>query len=83
MIIGYHRRLLVPNDKQINVQINGKAIRRVSETKPWAYLDKTCRNISKSIASAIGAFKRVSQFIDTSTASHCQDYLWSINSTVL
>ena len=39
MIIGCHRRLLVPNDEQINVQINGKAIRRVSETKPWAYLD--------------------------------------------
>ena len=35
MIIGCHQRLLVPNDKQINVQINGKAIRRVSETKPW------------------------------------------------
>ena len=68
MIIGCHQRLLVPNDEQINVQIDGKAIKRVSETKPWAYLDKTCRNISKNIASAIGAFKRVRQFIDTSTA---------------
>ena len=34
MIIGCHQRLLVPNDEQINVQINGKAIKRVSETKP-------------------------------------------------
>ena len=54
MIIGCHQRLLVPNDEQINVQIDGKAIKRVSETKPWAYLDKTCRNISKKLRLLLG-----------------------------
>ena len=75
MIIGSRQRLLVHNDEQISIQIDGKAIKRVNETKSlglqidehltWTRL---VENISKKIASAIGALKRVRQFIDTSTA---------------
>ncbi len=74
MIIGSRQRLLVHND-HISIEIDGKAIERVYETKSlglqidehltWA---RHVENVSKKIASAIGALKRVRQFIDTDTA---------------
>ena len=87
MIIGSRQRLLVQNYEHIRIEIDGKTIKRVNEAKSlglqidehltWA---RYVENISKKIASAIGALKRVRQFIDTSTA--LTDNLWSINSTV-
>ena len=90
MIIGSRQRLLVQNDEHIRIEIDGiyKTIKRVNETKSlglqidehltWA---RHVENISKKIASAIGALKRDRQFIDT--CKHCPDSLWTINSTVL
>ena len=75
MIIRSRQRLLAHNGEQISIQIDGKAIKRVNETKSLGlqideHLTWTrhVENISKMIASAIGALKWVRQFIDTSTA---------------
>ena len=75
MIIGSRQRLLVHSNEHINIEIDGIAIKKVNETKSlrlqidehltWA---RHVENISKKIASAIGALKRVRQFIDTNTA---------------
>ena len=75
MIIGSRQRLFVQNDEHIRIKIDSKTIKRVNEMKSldlqidehltWA---RHFENISKKIASAIGALKRVCQFIDTSTA---------------
>ena len=75
MIIRSCQRLLVHSNEHINIEIDGIAIKRVNETKSlglqidehltWA---QHVENISKKIASAIGALKRVCQFIDTNTA---------------
>ena len=72
MIIGSRQRLLVHSNKHINIEIDGIAIKKVNETKSlglqidehltWA---RHVENISKKIASAIEALKRVRQFIDT------------------
>ena len=90
MIIGSRQRLFEQNDEHIRIEIDGiyKTIKRVNETKSlglqidehltWA---RHVENISKKIASAIGALKRVRQFIDT--CKHCPGSLWTINSTVL
>ena len=73
MIIGSRQRLLAHND-HISIEIDSKAIEIVNETKflglqidehlTWA---RHIENISKKIASAIGARKRVRQFINTDT----------------
>ena len=75
MIIGSRQRLLVHDNEHIRIEIDGKTIKRVNETKSlglqidehltWA---RHVENISKKIASAIGALKRIRQFIDTNTA---------------
>ena len=75
MIIGSRQRLLVHDNEHIRIELGGKTIKRVNETKSlglqidehlkWA---RHVENISKKIASAIGALKRVRQFIDTNTA---------------
>jgi hypothetical protein len=75
MIIGSRQRLLVYDNEHIRIEIDGKTIKRVNETKSlglqidehltWA---RHVENISKKIASAIGALKRIRQFIDTNTA---------------
>ena len=75
MIIGSRQRLLVHSNEHINIEIDGIAIKKVNETKSlglqidehltWV---RHVENISKKIASAIGALKRVRQFIDTNTA---------------
>jgi hypothetical protein len=75
MIIGSHQRLLVHDNEHIRIEIDGKIIKRVSETKSlglqidehltWA---RHVENISKKIASVIGALKRIRQIIDTITA---------------
>ena len=76
MIIGSRQRLLVHND-HISIEIDGEAVERVNETNSkslslqidehlsWA---THVENIYQKIASAIGALKRVRQFIDTDTA---------------
>ena len=93
MIIRSRQRLLVHNDEQISIQIDGKAIKRVNETKSLGLqLDehltwkRHIENISKKIASAIGALKPVRQFIDISTTQTiygaliqlCFDYCSSV-----
>jgi hypothetical protein len=75
MIIGSRQRLLVHDNEHIRIEIDGKTIKRVNETKSlglqidehltWA---RHVENISKKIVSAIGALKRICQFIDTNTA---------------
>ena len=75
IVIGSRQRLLVHDNEHIRIEIDGKTIKRVDETKSlglqidehltWARHDE---NISKKIASAIGAIKRIRQFIDTNTA---------------
>ena len=75
MIIGSRQRLLVHDNEHIRIEIDVKTIKRVNETKSlglqidehltWA---RHVENISKKIASAIGALKRIRQFIDTNTA---------------
>ena len=75
VIIGSRQRLLVHSNEHINIEIDGLAIKKVNETKSlglqidehltWA---RHVENVSKKIASAIGALKRVRQFIDTNTA---------------
>ena len=75
MIIGSRQRLLVHDNEHIRIEIDGKTIKRVNETKSsglqidehltWA---RHVENISKKIASVIGALKRIRQFIDTNTA---------------
>ncbi|XP_028417952.1 uncharacterized protein LOC114542649 [Dendronephthya gigantea] len=75
MIIGSRQRLMIHNNEQINIEIDGKIIKRVKDTKSlglqidehlvWA---RHVEGISKKVASAIGALKRIRQFIDTSTA---------------
>ena len=74
MIVGSRQRLLL-HDEHISIEMDGKPIKRVNEAKSlgvqidehltWA---RHVENISKKIASAIGALKRVRQFIDTNTA---------------
>ena len=74
MIIGSRQRLLVHDNEHIRIEIDGKTIKRVNEMKSlglqidehltWA---QHVENISKNIASAIGALKWVRQFIDTNT----------------
>ena len=74
MIVGSRQRLLL-HDEHISIEMDGKPIKRVKEAKSlgvqidehltWA---RHVENISKKIASAIGALKQVRQFIDTNTA---------------
>ena len=74
MIVGSRQRLLL-HDEHISIEMDGKPIKRVNEVKSLGIqIDKHLtwprhvENISKKIASAIGALKRVRQFIDTNTA---------------
>ena len=81
MIIGSRQRLLVHND-HISIEIDGKAVEIINETKylglqidehlTWA---RHVQNISKKIASAIGALKRVRQFINTHTHTALKIYI--------
>ena len=73
MIVGSCLRLLVHNE-HISIEMDGKPIKRVEEAKSLdVQIDEhlTCarhvENISKNIASAIGALKWVRQFIHTNT----------------
>ena len=75
MIIRSRQRLLIHDNEHIRIEIDGKTIKRVNGTKSLGLpIDEHLRwarhveNISKKIASAIGALKWVRQFIDTNTA---------------
>ena len=75
MIIGSRQRLMIRNNKQMNIEIDEKMINRVEDAKSlglqidehlvWA---RHVESISKGIASAIGALKRIRQLIDPTTA---------------
>ena len=66
---------LAHSNEHINIEIDGMAMKRINKTKSlslqinehftWA---QHVGNMTKKIASAIGALKRIRQFIDTSTA---------------
>lgn len=70
MIIGSRQKLTAHGNEPINIQINNEAIKRVNHSKSlgvtidshltWA---EHVREISKKIASAIGALKRVRPYI--------------------
>ena len=74
MTVGSRQRLLVHNE-HISIEMEGKPIKRVNEAKSlgvqidehltWA---RHVENVANKIASAIGALKRVRQFVDTNTA---------------
>ena len=74
MVIGSNQRIHALSNNQIDIEIDGKSIKRVKETKSlglffdehlsWNMLEE----ISKKISSAIGALKRIRPFISESTA---------------
>ena len=76
-IVESRQRLLVRN-KHISTEMDGKPIKKVNEAKSlgvqidehltWA---RHVENISKRIASAVGAVKRARQFTDR----HCSENL--------
>ena len=76
MIIGSRQRLRATTENQIiEVCIEGKKITRVAESKSLGvYIDETLswkkhmKELSKKIASGIGALKRLMPFISKDTA---------------
>ena len=75
MVIGSNQRIHTLSNNQIDIEIDGKSIKKVKEAKSlglfidehlsWA---KHIEEISKKISSAIGALKRIRPFISESTA---------------
>ena len=75
MVIGSNQRIHALSNNQIDIEIDGKSIKRVKEAKsPGLFIDehlswtKHIEEISKKISSAIGALKRIRPFISESTA---------------
>ena len=75
-VIGYsNQRIHALSNNQIDIEIDGKSIKRVEEVKsPGLFIDehlswtKHIEEISKKISSAIGALKRIRPFISETTA---------------
>ena len=75
MVIGSNQRIHAQSNNQIDIEIDGKSIKKVKEAKSlglfidghlsWA---KHIEEISKKISSAIGALIRIRPFISESTA---------------
>ena len=75
MVIGSNQRIDTLSNNQINIEMDGKSIKKVKGAKslglfidehlPWA---KHIEEISKKISSATGAPKRIRPFISESTA---------------
>ena len=75
MVIGSNQRIHALSNNQIDIEIDGKSIKRVKEAKsPGLFIDehlswtKHIEEISKKISSAIGALKRIRPVISESTA---------------
>ena len=75
MVIGSNQRLCALLNNQINIEIEGKSIKKVKEAKSLGLLidehlawTKHIDEKSKKISSAIGALKRIRPFISESTA---------------
>ena len=75
MVTGSNQRILALSNNQIDVEIDGKSIKKVEKAKSlglfidehlsWA---KHIEEISKKTSSAIGALKRIKPFISETTA---------------
>ena len=75
MVIGSNQRIHTLSNNQIDIEIDGKSIKKVKDAKSlglfiaehlsWA---KHIEEISKKISSATGALKRIRPFISESTA---------------
>ena len=75
MVIGSNQRIHTLSNNQIDIEIDGKSIKKVKEAKSLGLLidedlswAKHIEEISKKISSAIGALKRMKPFISESTA---------------
>ena len=75
IVIGSNQRLHALSNHQIDIEIDGKSIKKVEEAKSLGlFIDehlswtKHREEISKKISSAIGALKRIRPFIHKSTA---------------
>ena len=75
MIIESNQRIHALSKNQIDIEIDGKSIKKVEEAKSLGlFIDehlswtKHIEEISKKISSAIGALKRIRPFISESTA---------------
>ena len=75
MVIESNQRIRTLSNNQIDIEIDGKSIKKVKEPKSQGLLidehlswAKHIEEISKKISSAIGALKRVRPFISESTA---------------
>ena len=75
MVTGSNQRIHALSKNQIDIEIDGKSIKKVEEAKSLGlFIDehlswtKHIEEISKKISSAIGALKRIRQFISESTA---------------
>ena len=69
MVIGSNQRIHSLSNNQIDIEIDGKSIKRVKEAKSLGlFIDEhlswnMLEEISKKISSAIGALKRIRPFI--------------------
>ena len=75
MVIGSNQRIHALSNNQIDIEIDGKSIKRVKEAKLLGlFIDehlswtRHIEEISKKISSAIGALKQKRPFISESTA---------------
>ena len=75
MVIGSNQRIHTLSNNQIDIEIDGKSIKKVKEVKSLGLLidehlswAKHIEEISKKIFSALGALKRIRPFISESTA---------------
>ena len=75
MVIGSNQRIQALPNKQIDIEIDGKSIKKVEEATSLAlFIDerlswtKHIEEISKKISLAIGALKRIRPFISESSA---------------
>ena len=75
MVIGSNQRVHALSNNQINIEIDGKSIKRVNEAKSLGLLidehlswTKHIDEKSKTISSAFGALKRIRPFISESSA---------------
>ena len=74
MVIGSNQRIHALSNNQIDIEIDGKSIKRVKAKSLGLFIDehlswtKHIEEISKKISSAIGALKRIRPFISESTA---------------
>ena len=75
MLIGSRQRLQTQNNQHVEIQVEGKIIKQVEETKSLGvYIDnnlswkKHVDETSKKVSCGIGALKRLRPFISTDTA---------------